>query len=451
MTKTVDMTVGSPTKHMLTFALPLLITNIGQQLYMIADAAIVGRGVGVKALAAVGSTDWIYWLVLWAVIGLTQGFSTFISHSFGDKNYSRMNKVIATSIVLAAIVGTVLTVAGILSARPLLILLKTPPDILDSATLYLTTMLAGTLIITAYNMVSSILRAFGDGKTPLVAMIIAGVLNVGLDLLFVFVFQWGVFGAALASLIAQFVSFIFCFVQIKKVECVCIKRSDFILDGTLVKEMLLFSLPITLQYVIISTGGIFVQIAANAQGSIFVAGYTAANKAYGILESTSISLGHACATFYAQNYGAGLYERVRKGVGTSLRIVAFMALVVSTSVLLAREYILQIFLDVTEEGGPEALVFGARYLAFMAACVVIMYLNQVYKNVLQAMQISVWSLVAGIAEFALRIVMSMIVIRYMGADAIFASEPLAWLVGLLCVMLPYFFYRKRLYSDKSQA
>lgn len=449
MTKTVNMTVGSPTKHILKFALPLLLTNIGQQLYMIADGAIVGRGVGVKAFAAVGSTDWIYWLVLWAAIGLTQGFSTFVSHCFGDKNYARMNKVIATSIVLTAIAGAILTVAGILCARPVLMLLKTPPDILDDAVLYLTTILAGTLIITAYNMVSSILRAFGDGKTPLIAMILAGVLNVALDLLFVFVFKWGVFGAAIATLAAQLVSFIFCFIQIRKVDCVCIKRADFALDATLVKEMLLFSLPITLQYIIISAGGIFVQIAANGQGSIFVAGYTAANKAYGILESTSISLGHACATFFAQNYGAGLYDRMRKGIRTSLFISVVMAGFVTTSVLLAREYILQIFLDVTKEGGPEALLSGVRYLSCMAAAVVIMYLSQVYKNVLQAMQISVWSLVAGIAEFVLRVVMSVVVIRYMGPDAIFISEPLAWLVGLLCVMIPYFFYRKLLLGNKA--
>ena len=167
MSKTVDMTLGSPTKHILRFAFPLLLTNLGQQLYMIVDAAIVGRGVGMKALAAVGATDWVYWLVLWTVIGLTQGFSTFVSRYFGDKNYKDMNKVIAMSTILCAVCGVLLMTAGLISALPLLKLLQTPADILDSAYTYLLTLIAGTLIITAYNMASSILRALGDGRTPL--------------------------------------------------------------------------------------------------------------------------------------------------------------------------------------------------------------------------------------------------------------------------------------------
>ena len=191
MSRVTDMTFGNPVKLMLKFAVPLIITNIGQQLYMIVDASIVGRGVGVKALAAVGCTDWSYWLFLWSVISLTQGFATFVSRYFGEKDYEKMNKAIANAMVLCAITSVILTVIGLVAAVPLLRFLKTPDDVLGEATMYLMVMLSGTVIVTAYNMMSSIFRAFGDGKTPLIAMIISAVLNIALDLLFVFVFQGG--------------------------------------------------------------------------------------------------------------------------------------------------------------------------------------------------------------------------------------------------------------------
>ena len=172
MNKTTNMTEGSIIGLVLPFTLPLLLANIGQQLYQIADAAIVGRGVDLKALAAVGSTDWSYWLILWTVTGLTQAFATFISRYFGQKRYDRMNKAIAMSAVLSLIIGSVLTVIGLICAKPLLRLLDTPADIIDGAGVYLMTMIGGTLIVTAYNMSASILRAFGNGRSPLIAMII---------------------------------------------------------------------------------------------------------------------------------------------------------------------------------------------------------------------------------------------------------------------------------------
>ena len=185
------MTTGIPTKHILHFAIPLIITNVGQQLYMIADGAIVGRGVGIKAFAAVGATDWSYWLILWTVGGLTQAFATFVSRAFGEKNYEKMNRYIVSSILLCTIIGIMLTILGVTAAKPLLHLLNTPVDIVSDATKYLTTMVCGTLIVMGYNMCASILRGLGDGRTPLAAMIIAAMINIVLDCLFVFVFKWG--------------------------------------------------------------------------------------------------------------------------------------------------------------------------------------------------------------------------------------------------------------------
>lgn len=452
MSKTVDMTKGSITKHIVSFALPLLLTNLGQQLYMIVDAAIVGRGVGVSALAAVGATDWCYWLILWTVMGFTQGFATFISRYFGDKNYKAVNKTIAMSAVLSLIIGAILTVVGIIAARPLLNLLNTPGDIIDGATVYLITMISGTLIVTAYNMAGSILRAFGDGKTPLAAMIIAGVLNILLDSLFVFVFKWGIFGAAIASVTAQLVSFIFCIVRIRKIDCINLERSVWKLDGKMIKDMLIFGIPVSVQYIIIAVGGILLQSSVNAQGSIFIAGYTATNKVYGLLECSATSLGLACSTFFAQNYGAKLYDRVKRGVKIATGIVVGMAVVVFTTVLFTKRYLLQLFLDANEPGGYEALDIAVHYLTIMMTFIVILYLIHIFRNALQAMEIAVWSLISGIAECSCRVFMAKVAINwaFLGSDALFLSEPVAWLGALLSVMLPYFYYRRKLLNAKGE-
>lgn len=444
MSRATDMTVGSPTRHILTFAFPLILTNIGQQLYMIADASIVGRGVGVKALAAVGATDWCYWLILWSVMGLTQGFSTFVSRYFGEKNYKDMNRVIAMSALLSAVIGSILTVAGLMAARPLLTLLHTPEDIMYASTLYLVTLIAGTLVITGYNMAGSILRAFGDGKAPLYAMVIAALLNIGLDCLFVFVFQWGIFGAATASVLAQLVSFLYCMFKLKQIEYIHIEKQMWKLDWKMIKDLLLFGIPIALQYVIIALGGILLQSAVNLQGSIFVAGYTATNKVYGLLECSATALGIAGCTFFAQNFGAGKFDRVKQGVRTSLKIVIAMAVFVLTLVLIFRRYLLQLFLNVNESGGEEALGIAVRYLTIITIFLVILYLIHIYRNVLQAMEISFWSMMSGVAECICRVFMAKVVIHWIGNDALFIAEPIAWLGALLSVMLPYFYYKCRI-------
>jgi len=446
MSRTKDMTTGKPSKLILQFALPLVVTNMGQQFYMIADAAIVGRGVGVAALASVGSADWIYWLILWTVIGLTQGFSTFISRYFGDKNYKDMNNTIAMSVILCAVIGIILTVAGILVARPVLEGLDTPSNIIDGAEIYLVTMVSGTLVVSAYNMASSILRAFGDGKSPLVAMLIAAVLNIGMDLLFVMTFNWGIFGAAFASVLAQLVSFIYCFVQIKKIDCVNVDRVAWKLNFSMLKKLLRFSVPLALQYMVIALGGIILQSTINLQGSAFVAGYTAVNKLYGFLECTAISLGAAFTTFFAQNFGAGKNNRVKEGIKTGIRLCLISSIIISAVILVFGKSMLQLFLDITEKDGMKALEIGWHYLWIMALCMAILYIIYVYRSVLQAAEISVWSMISGFGEFAVRVIMGKVIIHWTGIDTLFFIEPVAWVAALLFVMVPYYIKKGNLYE-----
>ena len=450
MKQVMDMTRGNPAKLILKFALPLILANMGQQMYMIADTSIVGRGVGVKALAAVGATDWSYWLILWTVITLTQGFSTFVSRYFGSGDYPKMNKAITTSVILSGITGIILTIAGLIAAKPLLAMLKTPEDIFSSAATYLMTMVAGTLAVTAYNMAASILRAFGDGKSPLAAMVIAALTNIALDLLFVMAFKWGVFGAAFASVIAQAVSFAYCFICIRKIECVKLDREAWKIDWKMMRELIVFGIPLAVQYVIICVGGIILQSAINLQGSIFIAGYTATNKLYGLLECAGISTGTAISTYFSQNYGAGCMDRIRTGVRTGVKLVTAMAAAVMAIVLIFGKYMLQVFLDVSQPGGEAALDISGRYLMVITICLVILFLLHIYRNILQAIGVSFWSMVSGFAEFAARVLMSKAVINWIGTDSLFFAEPVSWLGALLSVMLPYYFYYRKKLEQKAK-
>ena len=246
-------------------------------------------------------------------------------------------------------------------------------------------MISGTLIVIAYNMAASILRAFGDGRSPLVAMLIAGLMNIGLDLLFVLVFHWGIFGAAIATVSAQLVSFLYCLVKISKIEYVSLAKANWVPDGKMIKELLLFGLPLALQYIVIAGSGMVMQSTINQHGSLFVAGYTASNKLYGLLESSAISLGFAFSIFFAQNYGAGNKQRVRNGVRTGVKLSILLALGVTVVMLLIGKYLLQAFINAGEAEGPVVLEIAQHYLLVMAAFLVVCYLIHVYRNALQAM------------------------------------------------------------------
>lgn len=436
------MTQGSPLKLVLALALPILLANFGQQFYQIADAAIIGRGVGVRALAAVGSADWSYWLVLWGVLGLTQGFSIFVAQYYGRKDFVRMNKAIAMSTILSAIIGCALTLVGVFFARPLLVLLGTPADILSDAAVYLEVMIAGTAAITAYNMAASVLRAFGDGRTPLWAMGIAAVVNIGLDLLFVFAFHWGVFGVAIASVIAQAVSFVYCLRRIGRVSCVRLDAAVWRPDRMMIVDLLRLGLPFAFQHIVIAVGGIVLQSAINAQGSAFVAGFTATNKLYGLLECSAISLGLAFSTYFSQNFGAGLYDRFRKGVRLGIALMLVVVPILMAVILPLGVPLLRLFIDAGENIGAEALSIAWRYLRNMVLLHIFLYLIYVYRNALLSTRDALWPMISGIAETGTRVLVALWGVRAFGVDVLFFVEPSAWITAVVFNAVPY--YCKRL-------
>lgn len=445
MANVMNMTRGKPARLMLKFALPVVLTNLGQQLYQIVDAAIVGRGVGVDALAAVGCTDWTYWMIMWGLVVMTQGFATFVSRYFGQNDPEKINKAITASVYLSVIISGVFLVGGVLLTRPILVMLKTPEEggILAQAVTYLTTMLCGLVIVALYNLTAAILRAFGDSKSPMVAMVIAAGLNILLDLLFVFGFRWGVFGAAMASVLSQCVALVFCAVKIFRISIVKLDKAAWQWDGALSGEMAKFGIPLALQYVIINFGGMLLQSTVNLQGAAFVAGYTAVNKLYGLLECTGISLGAAFSTYASQNYGAGNYLRVRKGVNVGMVLAVGMAMILASITLPLRRLLPQLFIDMTEPGAAEAVDIASRYLMRMILSLPILYLVYVHRHNLQAVGNSSWSLISGIAESVSRVVMAKVLFDVVGVEILFYTEPVAWLLAWLFVLVPYYWYQKR--------
>ena len=443
MTDTRDMTEGKILRQVIPLAVPLLLANMGQQLYMIVDGSIVGRGIGAKALASVGASDWCYWLILWSILSLTHGFSTFVSRFFGRHDYSKMNRVITNGAVLTFVIGGLLTVVGLLVSRPLLELLHTPGDIIDDAVIYIRTMLSGTLIVAAYNFTAAILRALGNGKAPLVAMGIAALVNIGLDLLFVLVFQWGIFGAAIASVLAQFLSFLYCLHRIRRIEIIRITREDWKMDWPLSFRMLAFSIPIAVSFIIVAVSGIILQSTVNKLGSIYVAGFTAPNKLYGILEATSLALGQAFATFLSQNYGAGKFDRVKEGTRKGVLLALLMALAVTALIVPFIRPLLSCFIDASEKDAAAIMAVAWKYMFIMTVSIVLVYPIHIYRGALQSVGNSIWPMISGFAESLARALMGTAAVVLLSTEAIFYAEPVSWLFALLFVIVPYYLVRRK--------
>ncbi len=433
-----DMTKGNPTKLIFSFALPLILGNLGQQLYMITDTVIVGQGVGLNALASLGATDWIYWLVLWPVQFLTQGFAVLITQNIGEGNEKSIRKSIAMSAILCLTIGILVSAVFPLLARPLLGLLETPEDIFDGACSYVTVMYGGTLIVMAYSMASAVLRAFGDGKTPLAGMIIAAVLNIGLDLLLVMGFKWGIAGAAAATIFSQLAAFLYCLVMIGKIPAISMKREDWSIDASVIKRLLKLGTPLALSHVAIVFGGIILQFVINGFGSLFIAAFTATNKLYGLLESSAISFGFATATYMGQNFGAGNLQRIRMGMRSAVKLAAVFSVAISVLMLLFGRYLLLMFISSADANAQEVLSLAYQYLAIMSATLPILYALHVYRSAIQGMGNTIIPMIAGLLECVGRVSVAVFLPRAMGEYGLFYAESTAWLCSAVCVSAAYY-------------
>ena len=305
-----DMTAGNPTKIILNFTLPIFIGNVFQQFYNMADAVIVGKFVGTKALAAVGSTGAIMFLIYGFVVGMTAGFTVLTAQKFGAGDLPAMRRTVAGASFLSLIIGLILTASFMILMRPWLHLMNTPSDIYADAYAYIMIISGGILAQMLYNLLASILRALGNSKVPLYFLILSALLNIALDLFFIIVFHMGAAGAAIATIISQGVSGLLCLLYIiKKVPVLHMTREDWHPTGVLLRKQIQIGIPMALQYSITAIGTMMVQSSLNILGSTLVAAFTAASKIEQVVTQAYVALGTTIATYGAQNMGAGNIPR----------------------------------------------------------------------------------------------------------------------------------------------
>ena len=433
-----DMTVGKPLSLMIGFALPMIAGNICQQLYTMVDAAFVGRGAGTQALAAVGAADWFNWVVMGVIWGYTQGFSVLISQYFGAGEQKNMKRAVGLSISLTTAISLILILLSQLLICPVLRLLQTPDDIFSQSELYLRILFAALPILGAYNVQAGILRAVGNAKAPLVAMLIASGINIALDALFVMVFHWGVAGAAVATVIAQGASAVYCLIIIRKIPDIRFEKEDLFWHRAIGRRLLALGTPLAAQNTVIGVGGMVIQRVVNPYQSAFIAGYTATNKLYGLLEMAAASLGGALGAYTGQNFGAQKMDRVKSGVRVGAYLALGVSLVVSAALLLSGRSLLSLFVDPNEPQVSYVLDVGQQYLNTMLYALPSLYLLWVYRSALQGMGDTLIPMVSGLVEFAMRVGVALTLPVLMGPSGIFIGEIAAWIGAAILLTITYY-------------
>ncbi|MBO7253419.1 MAG: MATE family efflux transporter [Oscillospiraceae bacterium] len=442
-----QMTEGNPLSLIVSFSLPLMAGNIFQQMYTVVDTMVVGKVLGVDALAALGATDWLHWLVLGMIQGVTQGFGILMARKYGAQQYESLRKITGNSAVLSCLCAVLFLLISQAAARPVLLLLQTPETILPMSMTYLRIMFMGIPIVFGYNLLACILRSLGDGQTPLNAMIIASVLNIGLDLLFVLGFGWGIVGAAAATLIAQLFSGIFCFVRLRCIEFLTLKTSDFHLEKGLSLQLMNLGWPIAAQNAIIAVGGMIIQTVVNGCGVIFIAGFTATNKLYGILEMAATSYGYAMITYVGQNLGACRYDRIRKGMRCAVAVSIVTSGVITTVMITLGRSIVGLFLSGSAQEVAQATEIAYQYLVVMSVCLPVLYILHVTRSAVQGMGNTVLPMISGVAEFFMRTGGVLLLPALLGQTGIFIAEVMAWM-GADLILIPSYFITFRQISRK---
>ena len=450
MTDHLNMTNGHPGKLLLQFALPLMFGNIFQQLYTVVDTAIVGRGVGMEALAALGTVDWMNWMFLGIAQGFSQGFSVPMSQKFGQGDTEGLRRSIGSAARLTAMIALVVTAFAQVFLGVFLKLLQVPEHLWARAELYSRILLAGIPAMLFFNFCASVLRAVGDSKTPLRAMATAAITNIVLDCLAVFVLGWGIAGAAAATVFSQCLSGVLCAVKIAKTPVLRITKAHIVRDSALSKRLMSLGVPVAFQNIIISVGGMAVQSVVNHFDTSFIAGFTATGKLYGILEIAAISYGYAVTTYTGQNYGAALWKRIRNGVHWAAAIsLATSVLIAGVMIFFGRELTM---LFISAETQAEAAAAGEtayRYLFIMSIFLPVLYLLFVYRSALQGMGDTFIPMLSGVVEFVMRVGFAVFIGMSDMQSEIFYAEALAWIGATVLLSAAYYYRQAKLGKELS--
>ena len=438
---TTDMTKGDPVRLIIRFAIPALIGNLFQQIYNIADSAIVGRFVGSDALAAVGATGSVTFLFFALCNGIGSGGGIVVSQLYGSHDDDKAKNCIVNTGFIMLLVPLFFGTVGFLIAPSLLRLLSTPEEIIADAAMYIRYMCFGLLFVSLYNYLSSMLRALGDSKSPLYFLIVSTIINVVLDIVFVYFFGMGIRGAALATVIAQFISALTCGIHAYRVNPFFrLKKKDFVITAQMCGRVIRLGVPMSLQFALIAVSSMAMQSVVNRYGTEVVAAFTATNRIEQLIHQPYNTLGISLATFCGQNYGAGNYERVYTGYKKGMQIM----LVLTVGMML----IMQLFggaitsLFVTDEPVIELGALGLRITSLFYLALGMIY---VVRGVLTGVGDAFFALFNGIIEVIGRFTLPLFMTAYLGfgETGIWISSGLVWLLSGVTAWLRYYMQLKQ--------
>lgn len=438
--KSVSLTEGKILKSLVIFAIPILIGNIFQQLYNVADTAIIGNVLGDQALAAVGATSALYSLVIGFANGITNGFSVVLARVFGEKDEEKLKQTSALIYFLTVIISIILTLASVISLHSILVMLKTPENILPKTESYLHIILTFAIVTMLYNMFSGILRAIGDSKTPLYFLLLSSALNVGLDFLFVKGLNRGIGGAAEATVIAQIVSVSLCIVYIWK-KCPVLKFSMRYLkwDKALVKELLLTGFSMGLMLVVVSIGSVALQSAVNSLGEQIIAAHTAARKIDEIFMMPLGTLATAAATFASQNFGAGKYDRVYKGIKDAVLIAIGWSACAILIVFAIGKYMVK---WLTGTSDAEIISNALMYMKINIVFFLVLSILLVLRSSLQGVGRKIVPVLGSGVELILKFGAVNIITNRLGYFGVCILEPIIWGISAIMVLVDFVVYQK---------
>ena len=441
MTK--DMTKGSPWKLIFFFTIPVLLGNIFQQLYSMVDTIIVGRFVSVEALAAVGATGSISFLVIGFASGITSGFGIVVAQKFGAGDERAVRRSIGTSTSLCSIITVILTALSLSTSRLVLEMMHTPADIIEDAIAYINIIYVGIFASMFYNMIASILRALGDSKTPLYFLILSSVLNVILDLVFIINFKMGVAGAGWATVISQLVSALLCTIYaLKHYPILKMHRTDFKLDKTFSWAHLKVGLPMALQFSVTAIGVMVLQSALNAFGSQVIASYTAASKVENLVTQTMNSLGTTMATYCGQNLGAGRWDRIKKGINISVILCVIFVVLGAAINFLFGGLATKLFMT---NPSAEIVGYAQTYLNVTSLFYPFLAAIFLFRNSLQGMGDAMVPMIGGIVELVSRFAVAVILPEVIGYMGVCLASPAALVTtGTILVIRYLMLIRKNL-------
>lgn len=422
-----DMTNGSPSRHILGFAVPMLFGMLFQQFYNLVDTIIVGKTLGVEALAGVGATGSINFMIIGFCMGVCNGFVIPVAQCFGAKKPADLRKYVFNGYICSVVFAIVLTLASVIFCRKILIVMNTPADIIDHAYNYIVVIFIGIPTVFLYNMVSGVIRSLGDSKTPVVFLVLSSIINVVLDFFLILVCKMGVAGAGWATVTSQLISGLTCLIYMyKKYDILKGDKSERILDRRFITNLCMNGVPMGLQYSITAIGSTILQAAVNTLGSTYVAAMTAGSKMFNFTCCPFDALGSTMATYAGQNVGAAKIKRLGQGVRSAMIIGSVYSVLSLIALYFTTDYIALLFVNASET----TIIALTRQFILASACFYIPLTGvNVVRFCIQGMGFSVFAISAGILEMIGRAFAAIILIPSIGFIGACLASPIAWIAA----------------------